>query len=99
MGALLAYLFPEDAELLHSSYSCPSFADSILVPSPLHRQALVSFLPTSLPPHTKLLYRASRDGWCPDTFRGRCDIHGSTVVILRSEGRACLGRLHPSLLE
>ena len=95
MGALLAYLFPEDAELLHSSYSCPSFADSILVPSFLHRQALVSFLPTSLPPRTELLYRASRDGWRPRTFHQKCDDRGSTVVILRAEGGYVFGGYTP----
>ena len=95
MGALLAYLFPGDAQLLHFSYFCPSFADSILVHSPLHRQSLVSFLPTSSPPRTELLYRASRDGWSPITFHDRCDDCGSTVVILRSEGGHVFGGYTP----
>eukprot|EP00957_Ditylum_brightwellii_P085790 6525358-Ditylum_brightwellii.AAC.1 len=35
---------------------------------------------------TKLLYRASRDGWGASKFHSKCDNQGPTLTVIRSTG-------------
>lgn len=70
------------------TYRATPFESSI-VSDPTLMKAFATF------PHTdkmtKLLYRASRDGWVSKDFHRMCDNKGPTMVIIKSEGGNIFG--------
>ena len=88
LADMLQYLFPGHVHEIMVHYFEPrAFGSQILLDDD-HIKSVENALPQR---SFRLLYRASRDGFQPYDFHGRCDGAGPTLTVIRSEGGYIFG--------
>eukprot|EP00568_Trieres_chinensis_P014470 CAMPEP_0183327114 /NCGR_PEP_ID=MMETSP0160_2-20130417/83594_1 /TAXON_ID=2839 ORGANISM="Odontella Sinensis, Strain Grunow 1884" /NCGR_SAMPLE_ID=MMETSP0160_2 /ASSEMBLY_ACC=CAM_ASM_000250 /LENGTH=520 /DNA_ID=CAMNT_0025495227 /DNA_START=291 /DNA_END=1849 /DNA_ORIENTATION=- len=82
----LDYYFPGESA---SSIFVPN--DSNILSLQEHSQVLSWLKEDNLPYRSKLLYRASHDGWGSNIFHEKCDNRGATLTVVQSTGGYVFG--------
>jgi hypothetical protein len=87
---LIKHFYGDDDEMMRSF--CRSNIESTIISSMAEDEKIMEWLASVWMTKTpKLLYRASRDGWCASDFRRMCDEKGQTMTVVKSSGGYIFG--------